>query len=147
MGLMPVVLLDPESVNALPILGPNGLYYEMVEVPEKLTWLEARAAASAATFGGMQGRLAEIYNQSVQDFLESNILPLISCSSNLAYGCDVWIGGFQPAGSPEPGGGWLWDASGRPLVFTNWDTGEPNDSNVDEDALEMIVINDVQNGR
>ena len=40
---------------------------------------------------------------------------------------NLWIGLYQPAGSPEPDGGWTW-ISGEPVEYLNWDVPEPNDS-------------------
>ncbi len=39
----------------------------------------------------------------------------------------LWIGLFQPDGSPEPDGGWQW-ADGSPLSFTAWAPSEPNNA-------------------
>ena len=52
-----------------------------------------------------------------------------------------WIGGVQPAGSPEPDGGWTW-VTGEPFgPYTHWYPGQPdNDSNVwsnGENVLEF----------
>jgi hypothetical protein len=61
------------------------------------------------------------------------------------------IGGFQPAGSVEPGGGWEW-LSGELWSYTNWRVGEPNNLYGDEGSLEIYshpatrgTWNDVQN--
>ena len=35
---------------------------------------------------------------------------------------------YQPPGSPEPAGGWIW-VSGEPVTYTNWIAGEPNNNN------------------
>ena len=39
----------------------------------------------------------------------------------------LWIGLFQPSGSPEPAGGWAW-VSGEPIGFVNWIDHEPNNN-------------------
>ncbi|MCC6124461.1 MAG: hypothetical protein IT426_05850 [Pirellulales bacterium] len=51
-------------------------------------------------------------------------------------GLGPWIGGFQPADSPEPGGNWQWvtgsaftDANGTPTQYSNWFTGYPQPQN------------------
>ena len=86
-----------EKATAEPILFlDNGHYYEFV--PDIVNWHEAKAAAELMTFLGAQGHLATVTSQSEHDFLLSTF-P--SASANAG----PWLGGFQPAGSPEPAGG------------------------------------------
>ena len=71
------------------------------------------------------GHLASIPNQEKLNFI----------LANFSYDT-VWIGGFQPDGSPEPAGGWTW-ITGEPWDFTNWSSSEPNNVG-NEMYLEMF---------
>lgn len=122
-----MALGDVEKATAQPILFPdNGHYYDFV--PDVVNWHQAKAAAELMTFLGVQGHLATVTSQAEHDFLLSTF-PAASAHAG------PWLGGFQPAGSPEPAGGWTW-ITGEPFVFTIWRAGEPNNAN-GEDALHM----------
>ena len=43
----------------------------------------------------------------------------------------IWLGATDKAQERH----FVWVPSGRPLMFTDWDTDEPNDSDGDEDCL------------
>ena len=84
------------------------------------TWQEAKADAEARG-----GHLAAFRDQT----------EWLAGKAAIAGGQNVWIGGYQPAGSPEPGGGWAW-VTGQPWSFTAWWPGEPNQNQgFNEDAL------------
>ena len=87
----------------------------------QFTW---PAAKTDAELRG--GHLATFRDQT-----EWNLaLPLISQLNQ-----DVWIGGYQPVGSPEPAGNWSW-VTGEPWSFSLWWPGEPNQNQgINEDAL------------
>jgi len=99
----------------------TGHYYELVE-DKGITWLEAKAAAEAMAHDGMPGYLATITSAAENQFLMDHIL------GGYSDGEPYFIGGLQPPGSGEPGGGWQW-LTGEPWSYTNWKTrtGEPND--------------------
>jgi len=111
--------------------GGNGHVYEYV-VPTgtpAISWTEARDAAAARTFSGINGHLATITSEAEQQFLVSHI------SLNTAAGPDAWIGGFQPPGVASPRQRWTW-ITGEPFDdFTAWRAGEPNDWFGDEQYL------------
>jgi hypothetical protein len=46
----------------------------------------------------------------------------------------IWIGLTQPPCSPQPSCGWVW-SNGESVVFTNWATGEPNNSSGAEENI------------
>jgi hypothetical protein len=52
-----------------------------------------------------------------------------------------WLGGFQPAGSLEPDGGWQW-VTGETWSFTNWTVGEPNNTSGREAFLHFFGRSD-----
>ena len=104
-------------------VGGNGHYYQAVSVPGSISWFSAEAQAES-----MGGTLATITSAAENDFVHSLI------ASNPAFwetiGGDtrgVWLGGYQPAGSPEPGGGWTW-VTGEAFSYQNWASAEPNDT-------------------
>jgi hypothetical protein len=90
--------------------------YEVVPVPTGISWPAAKTAAEARSYNGFSGHLVTITSQAETDFLLANGL------SPAAY----WIGASQPLGQIGPATNWSW-VTGEPFVYTNWDTGEPND--------------------
>ncbi len=101
----------------------NQHYYEYVSVPGGLDWFAAEAAASAKSFRGVPGHLVTLTTAQENQFVFNNALL-----------GPAWLGGFQPAGSPEPGGGWQW-VTGETWDYTNWGPFEPNNSFGTEDTL------------
>jgi hypothetical protein len=64
-----------------------------------------------------------------------------------------WLGGFQPAGSPEPEGNWQW-VTREPFSYSNWNRvgippnngpWEPNDAVGGEDLIELLYAG-INNG-
>jgi hypothetical protein len=104
----------------------NGHYYRGVST--WANWGDAAALAEGMTYRGCPGHLATITSQEENDFIAAN-LPW---AASLGY----WLGGIQPAGSPEPGGGWTW-VTGETWDYTNWANFEPNDLG-GEDALHFF---------
>ena len=109
----------------------NGHRYQAVSVPGGISWTDAKTAAESRTFAGVQGHLATIASQAENDFIRGNFLTAIRVD-------EYWIGGFQPPGSPEPGGNWQW-VTGETFSFTDWGPGEPNDNfGAGEDGLHFF---------
>ena len=115
------------SVQAEPVCSEEvGSCYEAVEA-FGIAWQDARSAAEVRTHEGIRGRLATIGSEAENSFIVNSVK---------FYGNEFWIGAFQPANSPEPGGGWQW-ITGEPFVYTNWNTGEPNDAQGMEDGAAI----------
>lgn len=113
-------LLAPAAVQAQIVWPVNGHTYQLVV--DGRSWDDARQAAEA-----MGGHLATITSAS------ENLWITDTFGSGDLYLC--WIGGYQPAGSSEPAGGWRW-VTEEPFSYTNWNGGEPN-NNGDEWALHF----------
>ena len=77
------------------------------------------------TFNGQSGHLATITSSPESAFLFGQFGNSVRAK---------WLGGFQPAGSQEPDGGWQW-VTGEPFSYTNWGGGEPNNSGGMENFL------------
>lgn len=104
--------------------GGNGHSYEVVL--STLSWTDAKAAAenaAAGTAGVDISYLATITSAEEQGFVASLVA---------GYGAEAGyagfkLGGFQPADSVEPGGGWRW-VTGETWSYTHWGSGEPNNA-------------------
>jgi len=120
-----VVEIAP-PIQWAPAAGGNGHYYEYVSDFE-ITWTQAKAAAEAKSFMGVQGHLATITSEAENDFLVANFSTSFSRSA--------WLGGWQEEGM-APDQGWQW-LSGEPWGYTRWIAGEPNDTGGDERYLAV----------
>jgi len=141
------LLLMQGSLFATPIQwsvasGGNGHYYQYVAT--KTDWLSAQAAAAATSYLGVQGHLATISSLGEDDFVASLVTDNseffwigLTCQNTANLGTNgrlfqwvdnpttiVWKGGPPASGGFSPSG-----------VFTNWDTGEPNNSTGTEDYV------------
>lgn len=126
--LLPRALGDA-SARAAPVQDPaSGHYYQRIDVP--LTWSDANSFAQSQTYQGMPGHLVSIGSQAENDFVFSLFLN--------EPGGYKWIGGWQPSGSPEPAGGWQW-SSREPWIYSNWNSGEPNNYGGTENSLAMYA--------
>lgn len=118
-------------------VGGNDHWYDIVTVAPPGTdpgetgidWKEARKAATERPKPaiGVYGHLATITSSGEQDFIWNQF----GSAAN-----DHWLGGFQPDGSAEPGGGWQW-ITGEPFVYTNWAGGEPNNAGGTENVIQI----------
>ncbi|MDD4032799.1 MAG: SUMF1/EgtB/PvdO family nonheme iron enzyme, partial [Bacteroidales bacterium] len=126
-----------EKPKSLVFWEGNLHYYELVEVPEGLTWDQAKIAAETATLNGIPGYLATINSAEENSFI-------VEYYQNVIQG-SAWIGGDQESGKAADQG-WRW-VTGEPWTYTNWRiyNPEPNDcyGSYPEDALEiMFNLND-----
>ena len=83
-------------------------------------WLGADAAANGLSLQGCQGHLATILSADENDFIVTK-MPQVAAPAVVGEGLQggYWIGGFQPAGSGEPGSGWTWVNGGGAIPLTN----------------------------
>lgn len=104
--------------------GGNGHWYQYVATPD-LNWDQAKAAAEASSWQGLQGYLATITSAEENAWIIANIW--------IAPAGTIWLGGYQDRSASdysEPGGGWRW-VTGETWSYTYWgikpSTGnEPN---------------------
>lgn len=109
------ILFAASALHAQPVQWiTNGHYYEVVSSP--LAWESARSAAESMSWLGVPGHLVAVTS------LEENLFLTQTFGAKLE---GAWLGGFQPVGSPEPGGGWQW-ITGEAFDYTGWFPGEPN---------------------
>jgi hypothetical protein len=141
-----------EAVYSDQPVSPNG--YQVVDgttvaaYAGGITWTAARDAATAKG-GWLTDITSEAENTFVYNLIARSQHPGFWFSEQYWINCQAgpWIGGFQPSGSPEPGGNWQWvtgsqftDANSVPIGYTNWYPDQPGNSywgnsGVPEDAL------------
>lgn len=129
------------NVTSNVIIDPNsGRAYTIVQ--EFLTWSQARVAAQQLEYGGVQGYLANITSEEEDAFIVANLTGngWIGASDQEVEGDWKWMDG------PEAGTSfWSGTGSGSPVLgpgdvpmYSNWNSGEPNNSS-NEDCAEYIV--------
>jgi hypothetical protein len=130
------------SAEAVPVLF-NGHYYETIVAPG-ITWAAADTAAQGMSFMGVQGQLATITSYAEDSFIDGLRIATAGINVSGYAGSELWVGGFQPPGSTEPGGGWQW-VNGEGSIpptnagpgYANWLGVEPNNSGGSENQLAI----------
>jgi len=113
----------------------RGHTYQVVSVPEGITWEEAKRMAL-----DMGGYLAVITSAEENDFVHKLAVDdTLWLFNQWGNGMGPWLGGYQTANSPEPKGGWTW-VNGEPWSYTSWAPLEPNNSGSGEDRLHLFGI-------
>ncbi|MEM4407102.1 MAG: CARDB domain-containing protein, partial [Candidatus Methanomethylicaceae archaeon] len=97
-------------------------------------WTSAKVAAEGRSYLGVSGHLATITSIEESLFITNTFGSSIN---------GAWLGGYQSEGSVEPGGGWSW-VTGEPFIFTNWGSGEPNNSGGYEHYLQFRSDSDTE---
>jgi hypothetical protein len=112
----------------------NGHTYRLVRTPGRISWSDASAEAAA-----MGGHLATITSSAENQIVASLATPdpTLWCIDPAGNGQGPWIGGYQPAGSPEPAGGWTW-VTGEAFTFSTWAISEPNNLNGVEHYIQLF---------
>lgn len=107
----------------------DGRLYIAVQTWTLMEW--PQAVEFAAKVGG---HLATLTTEAENDFVYAMVRDdqRFWDKMTLGYGTiGPSFGMMQPEGSREPDGGWGW-TTGEPVTFTNWNQGEPGNSNNDE---------------
>lgn len=89
---------------------------------------------------GANAHLATITSAAENDFAFSLLSAANFYSDSFGSNIGPWLGGFQDRNAPdfsEPSGGWRW-VTGEVWSYTNWSSGEPNNSGGAEDALHFF---------
>ena len=111
--------------------GGNGHWYACSRSSSGLSWTAAKQQAEQRG-GYLATPLTTEENQFIFQLIPSGAWVGI-------FG--PWIGGYQPAGSSEPSGGWSW-VTGETWSWNAWRAGEPNNAGGcggNESALVYIV--------
>jgi hypothetical protein len=108
----------------------GGSSYRTYYADQAISWTEARN--QALSLGGGYD-LASINSQAENDLIFAYIHNPLLWNGGTAYGRGgPWIGLFQPAGSPQPAGGWQWvdGTSALSPNYNNWSPGQPDNRSV-----------------
>jgi len=114
--------------------GGNHQFYRAVLVPGGLSWEQASAAA-----GALGGQLVTIGSAGENAFVYGLVSSGEFWYPSGGHFHGPWLGGFQPGGSPEPGGNWQW-VTGETWSYSNWFPGQPDNYGGDQNRL--IFYND-----
>ncbi len=132
MRVIALSLVSFVGILAAPIQwAGNGHYYQFVSTGS--TFSQARAAALASTFMGMQGYLVTITSQAENEFVHS-----LTSTGVWAGGSDAAVEGeWRWLDGPEAGQlFWTGGPGGTASGYANWNGGEPNNVG-DEDVLQL----------
>ncbi|MCA8882209.1 MAG: hypothetical protein KDA50_00400 [Rhodobacteraceae bacterium] len=104
--------------------GGTGNWYDVVFA--SITWTQAKAAAQASVFKGVQGYLVTVTSAGEQGFINT-------LNPNSAQ---LWIGATDEVTE----GQWVWDGgpeAGQLLsaTYSNWSAGEPNNAGGEDYAV------------
>ncbi|TAL00532.1 MAG: hypothetical protein EPO07_09535 [Verrucomicrobia bacterium] len=103
-----------------PAAGGNGHWYKAVINTNHFNWTQLDQIAHSEG-----GYLATITSSNENDFVFSLINAPEFFQGIGGNGSGPAIGGYQPNGSSEPAGGWLWE-TGEPWSYTAWAPGQPD---------------------
>lgn len=113
----------------------NGHYYMAVQSTSGFTWQQASDYATA------RGAYLATCTSAAENTFVFGLVDSPGYWRNAGTNSQgPWIGGLQPVGSPEPGGGWRWVTT-EPFAFTNWFPGEPNNGagGAQEDRISFFA--------
>jgi len=115
-----------DIAQCAPIYNPaTGHWYDIVSSGANGAWINAENNAIA-----LGGHLVTINDAAEEAWLRANFVAVDG--QHIRY----WIG-FNDAAVE---GTWVW-ASGEPVTYTNWDSGEPNNMMPPDIGEDYAVIN------
>lgn len=114
----------------------TGHLYEYVS--STLTWGSAKTAAEGRSKYGATGYLATITSQAENDFVSARLLNAgwMGASDSASEGAWRWVTGPENGTQFCSGNNPCNSVSSR---YTNWNTGEPNDSSSNEDCGQFLA--------
>ncbi len=125
----------------------TGHFYEYVSVPGNITWTAAKAAAELKTLYGRAGYLITIVSAAESDYILTKVtgtgwIGARDIDDNTAVGDWRWVTG--PEALADGGNGlafWSGFSGGASVdsMFSNWNSGEPNNSESNERAGQMLT--------
>jgi len=129
---------------------PGGFthYYEVVYLPSgNLNWFQAAQLAQEAG-GYLACPTSEAENTFIFNLVSDRKFfwffpPWSEETGGMNHGeigMGPWLGGYQPKGSPEPDGGWVW-MSGETMTYKNW-AKNLDDGVIDRDPRNNTQPND-----
>ena len=121
--------------------GPDASCYQVYlydtesDAEAEIGWEAARTAANEKLNDGVTGRLATITSAEEDEFIRQFAVSSFTATGLPA--AELWVGGFQSPqgdepGAVEPDGNWQWINGEGLFLYTNWDSGEPNDIDGEE---------------
>ena len=119
-------LWSASTIEAVPLEGPNGHFYDFVS--GNFTWDAARAAALSQSHLGQPGYLATVTSAAEEAFI-ATLAPIgwLGGTDQAVEGVWRWADGpeaNQIFWNGGPGG------SAPPGTFTNWGAGQPDNGGV-----------------
>jgi len=109
--------------------GGNGHFYEVVEAPDGIAWIDATIDSETRN-----GYLVTIASSAENDFVFGLVDDPIYWSEDMSADETAfwlhgpWIGLFQADDAPQPDMGWGWVDEQGSLEYSNWYPGEPNNT-------------------
>ena len=118
----------PPDCHLFTCSGSSHCYYSC-GTTGKVKWGDAKNACTSKALGC----IATLNDASEQACITTNAMPTFP-NNNF-----VWFGFYQPSGSVEPAGGWVWQCPPSTYTAPNWGQpgGEPNNQGGNENCAAM----------
>ena len=129
-GLVGVASTADGALVASGAHGPGGTYNIYATNPTSQTWDQSRVAAAATTVSGVAGHLATIGSAA-----ENATVDSISGNAWIGFTDSDQTSTIDNVTMPGTEGTFVW-ITGEPVVYTQWQGGEPNNSG-GEDAVQI----------
>jgi hypothetical protein len=127
----------------------NDHYYsvqQIVAVDGQGGWTIARDQATALSAPGAGATLATIDSAEVSAFVFAGIDSAAFWTLDIAGNNEgPYLGGYQTSTDNEPGGNWAW-VNGDAWSYTQWNPQEPNNSNGNENILQLFASGNNRSG-